>query len=75
MTVPSVDACRPRFPRWRSRLAVLGVEGLPPFPATTSAEVAATNDLLLLIKQGANTRDPSGEHNLRNLTAIRPYKP
>lgn len=74
MTAPSVEAYRRAFPRWRARLISLGVDRVPPFPAYSSADVRATNHLTLLIKQGAAVRDPAGEHNIRNLTGVRPYK-
>lgn len=74
MTEPSVIDYRVQFPRWRRRLTSLGIDRLPPFPAFSPSDVAATNHLLLLIKQGAMFRDPAGEHNLRDLTRVRPYK-
>lgn len=74
MTAPSVVEYRAQFPRWRRRLASLRIDRLPPFPAFSPPDVAATNHLLLLIKQGAKFRDPAGEHNLRDLTRVRPYK-
>ncbi len=74
MTEPSVTEYRIQFPRWRRRLASLGIDQLPPFPAFSPSDVAATNQMLLLIKQGADSRDASGGHNLRDLTRVRPYK-
>ena len=71
----SVEAYRRQFPRWRSRLLSLGIDRVPPFPARSPEDDTATNHLLLFIKQGADHRDPEWEHNQRNLTGVRPFKP
>lgn len=74
MAEQSMVEYRKQYFRWRSRLAELGIVSVPPFPATTSEEVRATNHLLLLIRQGASIRDSAWEHNQRNLTGVRPFK-
>jgi hypothetical protein len=68
----SVEALRPDFPRWIRRLRERGVDQVPSSPLT--ADGLASNELLLLIKQGSKDRDSNIEHELRNLTRVRRYK-
>jgi hypothetical protein len=72
----SVEHLLPEMPRWEQFLRGHGVteiprRGRPWSPARSFAE----NLLNLLIRQSAIDRDPALEHQLRNLTGVRPYKP
>lgn len=69
----SVDAVRPELPRWVLYLRKKGVTQVPNSPLT--GEAHATNLLTLLARQGSKERDSTIEHELRNLTGVRPYKP
>jgi hypothetical protein len=75
LTGPSVEALRPNIPRWRHRLAEWGVMYLPHWHTQVPHEARAVNLMTLLIRQSCDDRDPSIEHELRNLTRIRPHKP
>jgi hypothetical protein len=72
----SVDRLRPALPRWERLLRAEGVTSIPRLPprSYSQAESHAHNVLNLLIHQASLLRDKSGEHHLRNLTRIRPYK-
>jgi hypothetical protein len=69
---PSVDALRPEFPRWARHLRERGVTEIPDSPLTVGAH--ASNLLSLLTRQGSKQRHSSIEHDLRNLTRMRPWK-
>jgi hypothetical protein len=49
-----------------------GLSEIPTSPLTGDAR--AVSLLSLLIRQGSDERDSGIEHDLRNLTRIRPYK-
>jgi hypothetical protein len=68
----SVDAVMEELPRWVQYLRSKGVTQIPDSPLTGSAE--ANNWLSLLARQSSDVRDSAIEHELRNLTGIRPYK-
>jgi hypothetical protein len=72
LAAQSVEALRPKFPRWARYLRDHGVTRIPKWPLTADAH--ACNLLNLLIRQGSKERNASIEHDLRNLTRIRPYK-
>jgi hypothetical protein len=73
----SVEGVLPDLPRWEKRLRSRGVTAIPLLGSRSwsPAEARAHNELNLLMRQAAKVRDPSMEHQLRNLTRIRPYKP
>jgi hypothetical protein len=72
----SVEAMRKNFPRWRLRLAEWGIRCVPRnIWSQDPTEAHAVNVMSLLIRQASGDRDPTIEHELRNLTSIRPYKP
>jgi len=73
----SVAAVNDELPRWEIRLRSLGINEIPKLPSRSwsGAESRAHNHLNLLMRQAARERDAALEHNLRNLTAVRPYKP
>jgi hypothetical protein len=75
LVAQSLDALRPKFHRWVRRLHALGVTDIPTSPL--SGDARAVNLLSQFIRQAvpAPYRDRSIEHNLRNLTGIRPPKP
>jgi hypothetical protein len=74
----AVQAVLPELPRWERRLRDRGImyvshrfrhgpgHGLSP---------KLFNELNLLMGQASTIRDPSLEHQLRNLTGVRPFKP
>ena len=68
-----MDAVRAELPRWALYLHKKGVTQIPNSPL--AGEAYATNLLILLARQGSKERDSTIEHELRNLTGIRPYKP
>jgi hypothetical protein len=69
LTAPSLAELRPQYPRWIARLREWGVD---PIPAALTDD--GSNLLLLLVRQAMPERNPSLEHDLRNLTGVRPYK-
>ncbi len=73
----SVDAVMPELPRWERHLRKRGIATIPMLGARSwsPAEARAHNEINLLMRQASRKRDPAFEHHLRNLTAIRPYKP
>jgi hypothetical protein len=75
LVAQSLDALRPSFPRWVGRLQALGVTNIP--TSALSSDAQAVNLLSQFIRQAAPAayRDHAVEHNLRNLTGIRPPKP
>lgn len=72
-TAPSLDEARPEFPRMAAFMHKQGIRQIPDSPIT--ADARASTMLILLLRQGSKVRDPSIEHDLRNLTGIRPWKP
>ncbi len=72
----SVEAVLPEIPRWERHLRSRGVETIPRLGARSwsAAEARAHNELNLLMRQASRKRDSAVEHDLRNLTGIRPYK-
>jgi hypothetical protein len=75
LTEPSLQRLRPHFPRWSRHLQEMGVTSIPSLYSTDSTDVLAMNELSLLARQAMDDRDAATEHNLRNLTGTRPYKP
>lgn len=75
MTEPSAALLRPRLGRWARRLRSFGIETIPPMPSRNPADARATNLLNQFVHEAMATRDAESEHRLRNLTAVRPYKP
>lgn len=73
----SVAAVRSELPRWVRHLRSRRVTAIPPLGVRTwsPAESRAHNELNLLMRQAAGKRDAATEHQLRNLTRIRPHKP
>lgn len=69
----SVEALRPLLPRAERWLRSMGVQAVPSRPGQGPAR--AENLVNLFIRQAAAVRDSQGEHALRNLTGIRPFKP
>jgi hypothetical protein len=69
----SIEAALPELPRWEGRLRKRGIEAAPRYPG--QGPVRAENELNLLIRQGSRVRDATIEHQLRNLTGVRPPKP
>ena len=72
----SVQAVLPELPRWERRLRDRGVMYVPLLPSRSWswAESQAHNELNLLMRQASMIRDPSLEHQLRNLTGVRAFK-
>ena len=77
LVVQSVRALLPFLPRWERRLRSRGIAAIPSLPSRTWShqEARAHNELNLLIRQASIKRDKSIEHQLRNLTRTRRYKP
>lgn len=74
-TWPSVEALRPEYARWRRWLESEGFDEVPPLRTQDPKGADAINHLCLLAKQASKNRDdPAGEHHLRNLTRVRPWK-
>jgi hypothetical protein len=73
----SVDAVLPDLPRWERHLRSRGVDAIPALPSRSwsAANSRAHNELVLLMMQTKKDRDKAREHEHRNLTRIRPYKP
>jgi hypothetical protein len=71
----SMVALRRHFPRWRRRLALQGIEAVPSPMSSDPDDAPAINTMTLLVRQASKERDAGIEHQLRNLTCIRPYKP
>jgi hypothetical protein len=74
MAPQSVEAYRPKFPRWTRHLTAAGIDHVPSPLSTSPADTMAVNELCLLARQGAKDRNASIEHNLRDVTGIRPFK-
>jgi hypothetical protein len=72
----SVERVLPDLPRWERHLRSRGITAIPPLPSRSSASAESRhhNELSLLMRQGSMVRDPTIEHQLRNLTGTRPYK-
>lgn len=73
----SVQRVLSQLPRWEQRLRSRGITRIPVLPSRSWswAESRAHNELNLLMRQASLVRDSSLEHQLRNLTAVRPFKP
>jgi hypothetical protein len=73
----SVEAVRPDLPRWERHLRSRGVNAIPALPSRSwsAANSRAHNELVLLMMQAKKDRDQAREHEHRNLTRVRPYKP
>jgi hypothetical protein len=74
VTELSMPALRPLFPRWRSFLLSKGIPAIPSPRSTAPADARAVNLMSLLVKQAMLERNSAGEHALRDLTLVRPYK-
>jgi hypothetical protein len=68
----SVEELRLKFPRMVRYMHEQGVTQIPVSPLT--ADARASSLLSLIIRQASKERNASIEHDLRNLTRIRPYK-
>jgi len=68
---PSLDEARPEFPRIASFMHKQGIQQIPDSPFTADARASSMS---LLLRQASKVRDASIEHDLRNLTGIRPWK-
>lgn len=77
LVAQSIEGLLPDLPRWEQRLLSIGITAVPRHPllAKTPMEVAASNWLVLFIKQSMKDRDKSVEHEYRNFAGVRPYKP
>jgi hypothetical protein len=64
---PSIDRVRHKFPRWRTRLATMGVHDLDP--------LVPNKVMNLVINQESPVSDRETKHRLRNESGIRPPKP
>jgi hypothetical protein len=62
------------FPRWRRQLEAHGWTEIPELHTQVPGEFEVINFLTLLALQASTARVPATEHNLRNLTGVRPYK-
>lgn len=74
----SIERIRPELPRWERRLRARGVSEIPLLESrawTSPVSARAHNELALLIRQASLARESAVEHQLRNLTGVRPYKP
>jgi hypothetical protein len=71
-TGPSLDEARREFPRMASFMHRQGIHQIPDSPFTADARTSSM--LILLLRQASKVRDASIEHDLRNLTGIRPWK-
>lgn len=74
-SLPSVEALRPKFRRWRRQLEARGWIKVQDLHSQEAGEFEVINYLTLLALQASSTRAASPEHRLRNLTGVRPYKP
>ncbi|MHB1739765.1 MAG: hypothetical protein ACYCXA_09875 [Actinomycetes bacterium] len=73
-TEPSLRRARPHYPRLLERLRALGVTRIPEPWSQTPEDARAANLICLMIKQGSPERNSAQEHDLRNITGIRPAK-
>jgi hypothetical protein len=75
----SVEALSPKLDRWERHLRLRGVDCIPQLGAKSECSPTETcrahNEMSLLMQQAASQRKSTSEHELRNLTGIRPYKP
>jgi len=71
----SMVELRKDFPRWRHRLALQGIDVVPTPISPDPGDARAINAMSLLVRQASRERDAGVEHNLRNLTRVRAYKP
>jgi len=73
----SVDAVGDQLPRWERRLRSPGITAISRLPSRSWSrkESRAHNQLNLVMRQASRERDSALEHQLRILTAVRPYKP
>ena len=75
LVAESIERLRPHFPSFRRQMCQRGFDRVPPPLCSAGPKDDLAADLfLLLIKQAMDpkTRDASDEHNLRNITRIRP---
>lgn len=75
MAAQSVVSLRPRFPRWIRHLESQGITTWPDPYSFRPYDSHAMNVIVQLIREGSAERDPAIEHNLRNMTGVRPWKP
>lgn len=75
VTALSVTALRPTFPRLLRYLMSRGVEQIPSPFSLRSDHALASNLLCLHLKERALVRDSASAHNLRNIAAVRSWKP
>ena len=77
LTGPSLEKVGRCITRWEHRLGDMGVtEVVPPMISRNAADDRVSSLLCLWVKQAMakEDRDPTAEHELRNLTATRPWK-
>lgn len=72
--VDSVNAVRDDFPRWRRTLQNKSVTTIPSPISTAASDVQAINLLNLMANQVSLNRNSTREHDLRDVSEIRPYK-
>lgn len=74
----SIQTMRPKFERWVRFLTGAGIDRISSphelDPTTVHKHAQAMNTLALLVRQATADRNSAIEHQLRNLTGIRPYK-
>lgn len=73
-TESALRLARPKYGRWLRQLAGRGVSRIPGPGAQAPEDAYASNLICLMIKQGSPERTATGEHELRNLTEVRPFK-
>lgn len=79
LVAQSIEALRPKFPRWLRRLRdEYGFEAVPryPYEGWPPHRVALFDNVLAEMHKSAARVDPDGAHHLRNLIRFpgRPYK-
>jgi hypothetical protein len=74
LATQSIDAIRPRFPRWVRKMNEAGITRIPTVPCAPDNDPRAVNMLNMFILQAAPGGNRTVAHELRNLTGIRPYK-
>jgi hypothetical protein len=73
-SVLSLAAVEPDLPRWERFLREREVSRIPSLRSADPHDAYATNLLCVLATQARPIRDSAREHELRNLTRLRPWK-
>lgn len=68
---PSIAMVRRDFPRWRTRLSMMGVSSLDPLVTNKTMNLIINQ----AIKKASPVYDRSTNHRLRNESGMRPPKP